>query len=151
VTYAGSEGSLVSCGLWRRKNGKAYDDARRVLVAHSNADVGDSITLMLGLKGFPTRLATNETSFHSVFDRWLPQVVFVDTRIGGKGHLAMLKRFIKRIGDTPALLIALSDTTDVESVALLASAGYDGYLQRPCPIWQMADFLNNFYVGGTES
>jgi DNA-binding NtrC family response regulator len=150
VSYAGSEGSLVACGLWRRKDGKSFSHTRRVLVAHSSADIGDSITLLLGLKGFPSRLATNETSFHFVFDRWHPQVVFADTRISGGNHHAMLERVVHRVHNMPILLIALSDAPNLEPIALLKSAGYDGYLQRPCPIWQMADFLNNFYVGGAD-
>lgn len=145
MSVHGREGHLVRCALWRRKCGLSAATTKRVLVAHEDIDVGDSLVLLLGLKGFPARLATHSVSLFAVMEQWLPQVILLDTRIGGTANGGIATTISERADSAETLLIALSGAADEEPERSIQRAGYDGFLQRPCPVWQLADILNNFY------
>jgi CheY-like chemotaxis protein len=145
MSVHGREGHLARCALWRRKPGLSAATTKRVLVAYDDIDVGDSLVLLLGLKGFPARLATNSVALLAVTEQWLPQVILLDTRIGGDANGGLAKTISER-ASAQMLLVALSGPVDEEPEQFIQAAGYDGFLQRPCPVWQLADILTNFYT-----
>jgi DNA-binding response OmpR family regulator len=146
MAFLGHDGSISPSALWNRKSAIESAIAPRVLIASADVNVGESMVLLLGLKGYPSRLATNAVSVHTVLDQWTPQAIFLDSRIGGVAHLEVASRVSQRSDSSEVMLIAMSGGGSEEVEKQSRSAGYDGYLRRPCPIWQMADILNNFFT-----
>ncbi len=146
MTFLGHDGHLVECALWNRKRGRNFAGTPRILIVNPDVNVGESMVLLLGLKGFPSRLATNQMSALTVLDQWRPQFVFLDTRIGKVVDSDLVGEIGRRSDQSTVMVIAMSRTLPEESAADIRDAGYDGHLRRPCPIWQMADFLNNFFT-----
>ena len=151
MTFIGREGSITPSALWNRKSGRAVARTPRILIGSSDRNVGESIILLLGLKGFPSRLATNSVSVYTILDQWKPQAIFLDTRIGGKDHLEIASKLSQRSNSSAVMLIAMSNSFPEEDESKLRAAGYDGHLRRPCPIWQMGDMLNNFFTAADLS
>jgi CheY-like chemotaxis protein len=140
------EGSSEQCALWNRKAGYYGRIDRRVLVVHTDPVVGDSLAFLLGLKGFSAQLATTVETMHEVIECWQPQAIFLDTRIGGPGNYELARQLAQSNEGAPRLLIAMSNFLAFESAELMKAAGYDGHTRRPCPMWQMADLLDDFYA-----
>jgi CheY-like chemotaxis protein len=140
------EGSSEQCALWNRKTGYSGRIDRRVLVVHADPVAGDSLAFLLGLRGFSAQLATTVGVMHDVIEYWQPQAIFLDTRIGGPGNYDLARQLAQSNANASRLLIAMSNCAAFESAEPLKAAGYDGHIRRPCPIWQMADLLDDFYA-----
>ena len=83
MTSRAAEASSAQFALWKRKAVKATKDARRVLVAHPDPSVGESLVVLLCLKAFQAKHAIDVAATRSILDQWRPCAVFLDTRIGG--------------------------------------------------------------------
>jgi CheY-like chemotaxis protein len=148
MSFHGREGSLTEGDVWTQKTGARTAGTTRVLICHIDANIGESIVLLLGLKGYEARRASTIQAVPAVADQWNPQVVFFDTRICTFGPDDQASRIIGLPDSTHRLLIALSTASVDETAQKLRGRGFDGYLLRPSPIWQLADILNNFYSAG---
>jgi hypothetical protein len=119
--------------LWNRKKFTAILPMfRRVIVAHAEAPVGESMSLLLGLKGFPSIYAQDLCSTRRLLDEWGAQALLLDTRLDIATHA---DRFI----------VALSSIYPEDSMPALQAAGFDGHCQRPCPIWRLTDLLSEYF------
>jgi DNA-binding NtrC family response regulator len=145
MTSRAYEASSAQCALWRRKAAGATRDSRRVLLAHSDQSVGESLVVLLRLKTFEAQLAVDTSSTRAILERWNPNAVFLDTRIGGVGDGAFVREVCLREGSEHRLVIAMSSFMPEESVERLKTLGFDGHCRRPCPMWQMADILDGFF------
>jgi CheY-like chemotaxis protein len=146
MSNRGLEASFSRCALWNRKTARTAPVCRRVLVAHADKSIGESIVLLLGLKGFSAQHALDASALRFILDSWRPQAVFLDTRIGGAGNYALVREMCAHGEAQDRLLIAMSSFLPKESVESMKAAGYDGHSRRPCPMWQMADLLDGFYA-----
>lgn len=145
MTFLGHEGSITPSALWNRKSGGAFANTPRVVIASTDRNIAESMVLLLGLKGFPSRLATNTLSVQKVLEQWAPHAIFLDTRVGGNAHLELALKISQRKDSCSVMLVAMSSSPSEEKEIKMRRVGYDGFLRRPCPIWQMADMLNNFF------
>jgi DNA-binding response OmpR family regulator len=148
MNHCAYEARSSNCALWNRKTGRFPTAHRRVLVAHADRGIGESIVLLLGLKGFSAQHVANVTTLRSILETWQPQAVFLDTRIGGIDNYALARELRATSQGSPRLLIAMSSFLPDEPMDLLKDAGYDGLSRRPCPMWQIADLLDSFYASG---
>ncbi len=148
MEFLGREGHFVESALWNRKPGRGFARTPRVLIVNADVHVAESMVLLLGLKGYPSKLATNQLSAFTVLDKWRPQFLFIDTRVGLISDHNFVPRLAQRSHLPNIMVIAMSGSFPEESQAEIQDAGYDGHLRKPCPIWQMADFLNNFFTCG---
>jgi DNA-binding response OmpR family regulator len=148
MNHRAYEARSSHCALWNRKTERVPSGHRRVLVAHADRDLGESIVLLLGLKGFSAQHVANVTALRSTLETWQPQAVFLDTRIGGIENYALARELRTASHGLPRLLIAMSSFLPEEPIDLLKEAGYDGLSRRPCPMWQIADLLDGFYKSG---
>jgi DNA-binding response OmpR family regulator len=148
MNHRAYDASSSHCALWNRKTGRVPSGHRRVLVAHVDRSLGESIAQLLDLKGFSARHVADVTMLRATFEAWQPQAVFVDTRIGGIHHYALARELRTSAQDSPRLFIAMSSFLPDEPMNLLKEAGYDGLSRRPCPMWQIVDLMESFYATG---
>ncbi|BAO86513.1 response regulator receiver protein [Caballeronia cordobensis] len=138
------------CEIWNPHT-MTIAGPRRVLVVHSESNVGDSFSLLFAMRGFEAVQIGEETSALRFAREWRPQVLFVDTLIGdrrvhGLAH-ALREAFAQnRQEGEERLLIALAADAMRDPRDALFDAGYDGFCRTPCPVWWMFDVLKCFYA-----
>lgn len=145
MSFRAYEGSSLQCARWNQKTFRVSADQRRVLVVHADWSVGESITLLLGVKGFNAFLVTDVFAARGSIAISDPHAILLDTRVGGAKNYDFAKDICGSERATRRLLIALSNFSPEESVDNLKNAGYDGHSRRPCPMWQIADLLDSFF------
>jgi CheY-like chemotaxis protein len=140
------ETSPAQCSLWNRKQTRLRPEMRRVLIGLSERVLGASLVSLFELKGFPAQLAIDVASARDIVGEWRPHVLFLDTRIGGASNYAFVRDLRDASDDASRLIIAMSGFLPEEPIALLKEAGYDGHCRRPCPVWQMTDLLEGYFI-----
>jgi PleD family two-component response regulator len=140
------ETSPAQCAVWNRKQTRMLPESRRVLIGLSERVLGASLASLFELKGFPTQLAVDASSVSQIVGEWRPHVLFIDTRVGACGNYAMVQTLREADDDASRLIIAMSGFLPEEPITLLKEAGYDGHCRRPCPVWQMTDLLEEYFL-----
>ena len=69
---------------------------RRVLIVHSESNVGDSFALLLAMRGFEAVQIGDALGALAVSRKWRPQVLFVDTLIGERTIMRWRARCARR-------------------------------------------------------
>ncbi|MFM0327419.1 response regulator [Caballeronia glebae] len=138
------------CEIWNPLSMTAVA-TRRVLIVHSESNVGDSFALLLAMRGFEAMQIGDAAGASRFIRTWRPQVLFVDTLIGDAHDHALARtlRAVLSAGRTEGeveLLIALAADAARDPRDTLHAAGYDGFCRTPCPVWWMFDVLKCFYA-----
>jgi hypothetical protein len=132
--------------LWNRKKCIAILPMfRRVIVAHMESSIGESISLMLGLRGFPSIYVPDLSSTRRLLDEWGAQAVLLDTRLDIDACFAFVRGFSATATNAGRLTIALSSIYPEDALDTLRAAGFDGHCRRPCPIWRLSDILSEYF------
>jgi hypothetical protein len=118
---------------------------RRVIVAHVEAPVGESISMMLGFKGFPSMYAPDLRSTRRLLDEWGAQALLLDTRLDIDADFAFVRGFTGTSKNADRPIIALSSIYPENSMETLQAAGFDGHCRRPCPMWRLSDILSEYF------
>ncbi|KQR76877.1 hypothetical protein ASG35_11310 [Burkholderia sp. Leaf177] len=132
--------------VWNKKRSVQPGIQRKVLVAHTDPSIGESIVLMLGLRGNSSMYAPDLESLHLQLDFWDPSVVFIDTRFENKIDYAFTLAMRSDPQYSARLWIAMRDIAKEESAETLKNMGFDGLCRRPCPVWKLYEILNDFYA-----
>ncbi|EKS67754.1 MULTISPECIES: response regulator [Caballeronia] len=138
------------CEIWNPLT-MALASPRRVLIVHSESNVGDSFALLLAMRGFEAVQIGDAAAASQFIRNWRPQVLFVDTLIGDAHDHAPARTLrealtVDRTEGEVELLIALAADAKQDPRDALHAAGYDGFCRTPCPVWWMFDVLKCFYV-----
>lgn len=138
------------CEIWNQRT-SALAGSRRVLIAHSESNVGDSFALLLAMRGFEAVQIGDAESALRLANKWRPQVLFVDTLVGDAHDHALARQLREalvqdRDGGEVQLMIALAADARNDPRDALHKAGYDGFCRTPCPVWWMYDVLKCFYA-----
>jgi len=125
---------------------------RRVLIVHSESNVGDSFALLLAMRGFEAVQIGDALGVLQFLRKWRPQVLFVDTLIGELHDHALARTLrdtlmLDRLEGEVEMFIALAADAGRDPRDTLHAAGYDGFCRTPCPVWWMFDRLKCFYAG----
>ena len=132
--------------LWNRKKFPPILPVfRRVIVAHADSAVGESMALMLGLKGYPSIYASDLRSTRRLFDEWGAQALLLDTRLDIETGFAFVRGFTCNSTNASRLVIGLSSIFPEDSMPILKTVGFDGHCRRPCPLWRLSDILSEFF------
>ncbi|SAK78048.1 response regulator [Caballeronia hypogeia] len=126
--------------------------SRRVLIVHSESNVGDSFALLLAMRGFESLQIGDVEGALRFTRKWRPQVLFVDTSIGDAHDHALARDMRQAFAEVRSenevqMLIALAADAARDPRDSLFDAGYDGFCRTPCPVWWMYDVLKCFYAG----
>ncbi|MFP3614721.1 response regulator receiver protein [Paraburkholderia sp. SIMBA_050] len=136
------EGQLA---LWRRKPATGPRDFDSVVVAHADISVGESIALLLRLKGFAAIAVQAMEDLDLMLEHWKPRVLLIDTRLCHADDF----RFVRHAANDPAfscvLLVAMTNIFPEEAASNIRQIGFDGLFRRPCPVWRLADLLDGLF------
>ena len=137
-------------GIWSPKRLPTGVGCRRILVAHSEKSVGESIVLLFGIKGFAAMYARDFSATGAIVRAWEPQAVLFDTRLGRAGDISFIKEMLDEPENHSRLLVAMSGPVQEESIGTLQQQGFDGYCRRPCALWHLAELLSVFFAPAGE-
>ncbi|MBK3787270.1 response regulator receiver protein, partial [Paraburkholderia aspalathi] len=121
--------------LWNPKRLPTTPLVRSVVVAHGDIAIGESIALLLRLKGFAAAAARDMEFVESTLLHWMPRALLIDTRLCRQNNF----RFIRDAASSPSfhsvLIVALSQACREMSPAEIRRVGFDGLCRKPCPLW----------------
>ncbi|MDR6449658.1 CheY-like chemotaxis protein [Paraburkholderia terricola] len=128
--------------LWCQKRPTGAVDSESVVVAHADVPVGESIALLLRLKGFVAVATPTMERLDLMVEHWKPRVLLIDTRL----CLADDFRFVRRAASDAAfsrvLLVAMTNVFPGESARDIRQKGFDRLVRRPCEVWRIASLLD---------
>lgn len=130
--------------LWNRKEARAQG-TRTVIVAHADAAIGESLALLLKLKGFAAVTAKGLDEVALMLTYWKPQAIFIDTRLGHASGFALVRAVAHDKAYAHILIVAMSNIVTEDSLQEMKDAGFDGLCRRPCPVWRLTDMLGEFF------
>jgi DNA-binding response OmpR family regulator len=138
------------CEIWNPQT-VSISGPRRVLIVHSEANVGDSFALLFAMRGFEAVQFGDAGDALEFAHAWRPQVLFVDTLVGDRRDHGLAHALRETLGPghvegEDRLLIAMAADDRRDPRDALVDAGYDGFCRTPCPVWWMFDVLKCFYA-----
>lgn len=146
MTHRPYETNLDLFALWNPKRSPTRLSARRVAIAHRDVAIGDSFSLLLGLKGVSAQCVVTLPLLSMLIDQWNPQALLIDTRLVAGSDSAFVRTLQADPAHRGTLLMAMSNFLPEDSADDLRDAGFDGHCRRPCPMWRMADLLANYFA-----
>jgi DNA-binding response OmpR family regulator len=151
VTQRSPHDSTNRFVLWNRKQASCAGVRGNVIVAHAEWAIGESIALLLRLKGFGAETVIDLSSVELMLGYWTPDALLLDTRLGKPTDFRFVRAAATNPAYTSTLLIALSNFYPAETADEIRRIGFDGLCQRPCPLWQLTDILAGFFApAGSE-
>jgi CheY-like chemotaxis protein len=129
--------------LWNPKHSRGPVDANSVVIAHADADVGESVALLLRLRGLVAIYAPGLETLELMIEHWKPRALLIDMRLCRSDDF----RFVRNARDDPAysgvLIVALTGAWPDATPTEARSLGFDGLCHRRCPVWRLANVLTN--------
>lgn len=128
-------------GLWNPKRFCGRGGRGNVLVAHANVCIGESIALMLRLKGFGAVTRTEADAVELMLENWCPATLLFDTELGRGSNFRMIRDLASDPLFSSLLIIAITHVYDSRTPAEIRRVGFDGLCLSPCPVWMLIDML----------
>jgi len=130
--------------LWTFNRRQVPRTNRRVLVAHQDRAVGESISMLLRLKGLEAAFADGREQIDRLIESQTPAVMLLDTRLDEGPVYELTRQLRADASPDNLLLIAMSNFAPSEPIEDLRRAGFDGHFRRPCETWRVIDVLVTF-------
>ena len=107
----------------------------RVLVVEDRWQSRQLLVHMLARVGFEVREAATGEEAIALWERWQPQLIWMDMRMPGVSGLEAARRIKQQIADTPGsastVIIALTASAYDEDPATARAAGCDDFVRKP--------------------
>lgn len=130
--------------FWSFNRRQSPNANKRVLVAHKDRAVGESISMLLRLKGMDSAFAQDHESICELLQTQMPAVVLMDTRLDAGPNYEFMQRLRSEAASENLLMVAMSNFFPHEPIEALQLAGFDGHFRRPCETWRVIDVLVTF-------
>ncbi|RKE37476.1 hypothetical protein B0G76_3731 [Paraburkholderia sp. BL23I1N1] len=127
--------------LWRLKRPTSAVDSQSVIVAHAEKSVGESIALLLRLKGFIAVATSTMENLELMLEHWMPRALLIDTHLCHADDFRLVRQAAIDAAFSGVLMIALTDVSPEETPNDMRRVGFDGLCCRPCPVWRLVDML----------
>lgn len=127
--------------LWREKRPVSAVDSQSVVVAHAEISVGESIALLLRLKGFVAVATSTMENLELMLEHWKPRALLIDTRLCHADDFRFVRHAASDAAFSGVLIVAMTNTFREETPRDMRQIGFDGLCRRPCPVWRLADVL----------
>ncbi len=145
MTMRPSHDSGCEFALWGRRCVAGKSDSFSVVIVHPELAMGESIALLLRLRGVSAVNVRELEAVQLMLEHWSPGVLLIDTRLGSV-NIDRLMRYARReAGSAQMLFVALTGNMSNESPAEIRKAGFDGFFRRLCPVWRIADILDEYW------
>src|SRR5471030_758835 len=131
--------------LWSGKQARMPIGSPRVLIAHQDKLIGESLAALLRLTGLQVMHTQNLKSARSLLQNWKPQALILDTRLDSESGYAFISALRPDADITGRLLVAISNVWPADPVETLKDAGFDGHCRRPCATWRLVEVLTTFF------
>lgn len=131
--------------LWRIKRAPAGNFARRVLIAHRDKSIGDSLALQLRGKGLQVIHSQDLGSVRALVHSWRPHALALDTSLDSESGYVFIRTLRMDADVTGRLLVAMSNVWPADPVEVLKDAGFDAHCRRPCSTWRIVDMVDAFF------
>ncbi|CDY75358.1 Response regulators consisting of a CheY-like receiver domain and a winged-helix DNA-binding domain [Caballeronia glathei] len=131
--------------LWSIKRARTQDSSRRVLIAHKDKSVGESLAVMLRLKGLQVILSQDLKAVRSLVQNWKPQALILDTSLDSESGYVFIRTLRMDADITGRLLVAMSDVWPADPIETLKDAGFDAHCRRPCSTWRIVDLVDAYF------
>jgi DNA-binding NtrC family response regulator len=132
--------------IWKRRSAADATQSRRVLIGHRDKAIGESLVLLLSLKGYDAIYAADLIKMQSFLKWWKPHAVLLDTRLDSVSSYEFTRTARAERSNADVLMLAMSNVWPLDPIGLLKDAGFDGHCRRPCSLWRVADILENHFA-----
>ena len=106
-------------------------DLLRILIADDNTDSAESLSILLGLEGHSTRIATDGLEAVEIAEQLRPDVIVLDIGMPRLNGLDACRRIRRQSWSAGTLLIALSGWSQDADLKRSEEAGFDAHLVKP--------------------
>lgn len=137
--------------IWKDRNGTGTahpsqnQPARRVLIGHRDKAIGESLTLLLSLKGYDAIYAADLIKLASFLKWWKPSAILLDTRLDSAADYQFTRTMRTEQANADVLMLAMSNIWPLDTISQLKEAGFDGHCRRPCSLWRVVDILGGYF------
>jgi DNA-binding response OmpR family regulator len=131
--------------LWSGKQARTPVGSPRVLIAHQDKLIGESLAALLRLTGLQVMQTQNLKSARSLLQNWKPQALILDTRLDSDSGYEFIRALRPDADTTGRLLVAISNIWPADPVESLKHAGFDAHCRRPCATWRLAEMLTTYF------
>jgi two-component system nitrogen regulation response regulator NtrX len=103
--------------------------SRRVLVVDDEQGIRAALGQLLEFEGYEVRTAANAVDGITEFERWRPQLVFLDVKMGGVDGIEALKRM--KVADSGATIVMISGHATIQTAVEATQLGAYDILEKP--------------------
>jgi DNA-binding response OmpR family regulator len=132
--------------LWSMKRTRHATAPKRVLVAHKDKSIGESLAVLLRLKGLQVIHSQDMKAVRRLVQSWKPQAVVMDTRLDSDSDYIFIRTLRAEAELSGRFLVAMSNVWPADPVETLKDAGFDAHCRRPCATWRIADLLDTYFT-----
>lgn len=132
--------------IWRRRHAADVKVSRRVLIGHRDKAIGESLVLLLSLKGYDAIYVVDLHKLQSFLTWWRPHAILLDTRLDSVSDYGFTRALRAEPANADILMLAMSNIWPLDPIGPLKEAGFDGHCRRPCSLWRVADILEEYFV-----
>ncbi|WP_345815995.1 histidine kinase [Paraburkholderia sp. PREW-6R] len=120
--------------------------SRRVLIGHRDTAIGESLVLLLTLKGYEAIHAGDLTKVQCFLKWWRPHAILLDTRLDAVLDYRFTRTLRSDLANADVLLLAMSNIWPRDPIGQLKDAGFDGHCRRPLSLWRVVDILEAYFA-----
>jgi DNA-binding response OmpR family regulator len=132
--------------FWKTEQEAEAKSLRRVLVGHKDKAIGESLCILLALKGYEAVYARDTAQARLYLRCWAPHALLLDTRLDAASDYQFIQTIRADAATVNVLILAMSNIWPLDSVLALRKAGFDGHCRRPCSLWRIVDLLDGHFV-----
>ncbi|MFL9900781.1 histidine kinase [Paraburkholderia fungorum] len=132
--------------IWRFGSVVEEAPSRRVMIGHRDKAIGESLLLLLSLKGFDAVYAADVIKLDRFLKWWKPHAILLDTRLDSASDYQFTRAVRGEPSNAGILLLAMSNIWPLDPIAGLKQAGFDGHCRRPCSLWRVVDILEGYFA-----
>jgi two-component system nitrogen regulation response regulator NtrX len=103
--------------------------SRRVLVVDDEQGIRGALGQLLEFEGYEVKTAANAVDGITEFERWRPQLVFLDVKMGGVDGIEALKRM--KATDPGATIVMISGHATIQTAVEATQLGAYDILEKP--------------------
>ncbi len=103
--------------------------SRRILIVDDEQGVRAALTQLLEFEGYEVRSAPNAVEGITEYQRWTPQLVFLDVKMAGMDGLEALRRL--RAHDAKAIVVMISGHATIQTAVEATQLGAYDILEKP--------------------
>jgi two-component system nitrogen regulation response regulator NtrX len=103
--------------------------SRRVLVVDDEQGIRAALGQLLEFEGYEVKTAANAVDGITEFERWRPQLVFLDVKMGGVDGIEALKRM--KAADPGATIVMISGHATIQTAVEATQLGAYDILEKP--------------------